>query len=162
MDSIEYLYQSGFYIRAEIAEDAKEISVLYPEITIFNHKYSSQNIIYKMVETGIEIYGVNLPSKIIKCSEYANRMIIWALILRKCQDMKINPDLLIIIKKDGSTGKANELMTTLYSPKNRKKESILVKLFLSYLAGEEMREEAVKVGVPQSYKTLKKILNGED
>lgn len=162
MNAMDYLYKSDFYIRAELLEDGNGLKVTYPEICIFNHKYSKQDISYKIVEDGIEISGKNIPTRVIKCSEYANRMIIWSLILRKCLDMDINPDLLLIIKDENTVGQANELMTVMKEPKNRKKESSLVKIFLSHLAGEEMTKEANEVGVPRSYKLLRTILHGEN
>jgi hypothetical protein len=160
-DIIQCILDSGFYIKARPSDGGTKITLDFPESNIFERKIPAESIEYSIVEEGVDVKQPTGVIKNIKCSDYAKRIVVWALILRRCSDMQVYPDTILIEKEEGGLSLANEIISVLVKPKNTKKESFLAEVLVKYLMGNDEYENAVQLGVPKNYKLLVNILCGE-
>lgn len=158
---IQCILDSGFYIKARPSDGGFKLTLDFPESNIFEHKTPAESVEYSIVEDGVEIKQPTGVIQTIKCSDYAKRIVIWASILKRCSDMQVYPDTILIEKEDGGLSLANEIISVLVKPKNTKKESFLAEVLVKYLMGNDEYDNAVQLGVPKSYKLLVNILCGE-
>lgn len=158
---VNCLLESNYYIPAIPSNEGTELQLTYPASVIFEHKVPETVITYKMTGDGVQTTGPGTVTKFYRCSEYSHRTVIWALILRRCMDMQVTPDIILVKKEDGNFTTANELMSVLKAPKNTKKESIIASVLAAYLMGSDEYDNASQLGVPKSYRLLLEILCGD-
>lgn len=165
MDVKQYLYDNDFYIGVRALDDGNIISVTFPENNLYGVKNPKINREYRFVSDGVLVIE-NTIEKLITCEEYASRVVVWAHILRTCIIKLYNPEAMLVIKPDNVLSGPTELVAVMRKPSNAKRETELVKIFLNFVNNHQENvllgeEEAKKVGLGKSFKTITKILKGE-